>query len=96
MDGPVGELIRQTDISYFRPAHVHFLLNVPGYEPLITHLFEEGGEVPRQRRRLRHQAGAGRRLRAPRARTDAGRRAQRRAVGVRDLPLRPAAEVRVQ
>ena len=30
MDGPVGELIRQTEISHFRPAHVHFLLNVPG------------------------------------------------------------------
>jgi len=44
MDGPVGELIRKTDISYFRPAHVHFLLNVPGYEPLITHLFEAGGK----------------------------------------------------
>jgi hydroxyquinol 1,2-dioxygenase len=44
MDGPVGELIRKTDLSYFRPAHVHFLLNVPGYEPLITHLFEAGGK----------------------------------------------------
>jgi hydroxyquinol 1,2-dioxygenase len=42
MDGPVGHLIAQTDISHFRPAHVHFLLNVPGYEPLITHLFQEG------------------------------------------------------
>ena len=42
MDGPVGHLIEQTDISHFRPAHVHFLLNVPGYEPLITHLFREG------------------------------------------------------
>jgi hydroxyquinol 1,2-dioxygenase len=44
MDGPVGELIEQTAISHFRPAHVHFLLNVPGYEPLITHLFEEGAD----------------------------------------------------
>ncbi|OLT09869.1 catechol 1,2-dioxygenase [Pseudonocardia sp. CNS-139] len=44
MDGPVGDLIRQTDISHFRPAHVHFLLNVPGYEPLITHLFQEGAQ----------------------------------------------------
>ncbi len=44
MDGPVGYLIEQTAISHFRPAHVHFLLNVPGYEPLITHLFEEGAE----------------------------------------------------
>ncbi|MGY1695661.1 MULTISPECIES: dioxygenase family protein [unclassified Geodermatophilus] len=44
MDGPVGELIAQTAISHFRPAHVHFLLNVPGYEPLITHLFQEGAQ----------------------------------------------------
>jgi hydroxyquinol 1,2-dioxygenase len=44
MDGPVGDLIRLTDISHFRPAHVHFLLNVPGYRPLITHLFEAGAQ----------------------------------------------------
>lgn len=44
MDGPVGDLVRLTDISHFRPAHVHFLLNVPGFRPLITHLFEEGAE----------------------------------------------------
>jgi hydroxyquinol 1,2-dioxygenase len=44
MDGPVGELIRQTDISHYRPAHVHFLLNMPGFRPLITHLFEAGAE----------------------------------------------------
>jgi hydroxyquinol 1,2-dioxygenase len=44
MDGPVGALIGQTQISHFRPAHVHFLLTAEGYEPLITHLFEEGAE----------------------------------------------------
>jgi hydroxyquinol 1,2-dioxygenase len=44
MDGPVGELISRTEISHFRPAHIHFLLNVPGYEPLITHLFQEGAD----------------------------------------------------
>ncbi|MEJ2885010.1 dioxygenase family protein [Actinomycetospora aeridis] len=44
MDGPVGRLIRQTDISHYRPAHVHFLFNVPGFEPLITHLFREGAQ----------------------------------------------------
>lgn len=44
MDGPVGALIEQTEISHFRPAHVHFLLNVPGFRPLITHLFQEGAE----------------------------------------------------
>ena len=25
-----------------RPAHVHFLVDAPGYEPLITHVFIEG------------------------------------------------------
>jgi hydroxyquinol 1,2-dioxygenase len=44
MDGPVGELINRTDISHFRPAHVHFLIDAPGYEPLITHLFQDGAE----------------------------------------------------
>ncbi len=44
MDGPVGELIHRTAISHFRPAHVHFLLTAPGFEPLITHLFQAGAE----------------------------------------------------
>ncbi|HEY0815859.1 MAG TPA: dioxygenase [Pseudonocardia sp.] len=44
MDGPVGELIGATAISYFRPAHVHVLINAPGFEPLTTHLFREGAE----------------------------------------------------
>jgi hydroxyquinol 1,2-dioxygenase len=44
MDGPVGKLIARTAISHYRPAHIHFLLDVPGYEPLITHLFQEGAE----------------------------------------------------
>jgi hydroxyquinol 1,2-dioxygenase len=44
LDGPVGELVGATEISHFRPAHVHVLIDVPGYEPLITHLFQEGAE----------------------------------------------------
>jgi len=44
MDGPVGELISRTDISHYRPAHVHFLIDVPGFEPLITHLFPKGAQ----------------------------------------------------
>ena len=44
MDGPVGELISRTDISEYRPAHVHFLLDEPGYLKLITHLFPEGAD----------------------------------------------------
>src|SRR4029077_4621071 len=41
MDGTVGDLLRQTDISHFRPAHIHFLIEAPGYETLITHLFKK-------------------------------------------------------
>jgi hydroxyquinol 1,2-dioxygenase len=44
MDGPVGDLIRMTDVSHFRPAHIHFILSSPGYETVITHLFKHGGE----------------------------------------------------
>jgi hydroxyquinol 1,2-dioxygenase len=44
MDGPVGALIERTEISHFRPAHVHFLIDVEGYERLITHLFQQGAE----------------------------------------------------
>jgi hydroxyquinol 1,2-dioxygenase len=41
MDGTVGELIRETDISHFRPAHIHFLVSAPGYRTLVTHLFKK-------------------------------------------------------
>jgi hydroxyquinol 1,2-dioxygenase len=44
MDGPVGDLISRTAISHFRPAHVHFLLTADGYQPPITHLFQEGAQ----------------------------------------------------
>jgi hydroxyquinol 1,2-dioxygenase len=44
MDGPVGELIGRTDISHYRPAHVHFLVTADNCEPLITHLFQDGAE----------------------------------------------------
>jgi protocatechuate 3,4-dioxygenase beta subunit len=41
-DGPVGEMIMQTKRHPMRPAHVHFLVNAIGYEPLITHVFIDG------------------------------------------------------
>jgi protocatechuate 3,4-dioxygenase beta subunit len=41
-DGPVGEMIMQTRRHPMRPAHVHFLVNAKGYEPLITHVFIGG------------------------------------------------------
>ena len=44
MDGPVGDLIGRTDISAYRPAHIHFLIEEPGYRKLVTHLFPSGAE----------------------------------------------------
>ena len=41
-DGPVGEMIVQTKRHPMRPAHVHFLVNAKGHEPLITHVFIGG------------------------------------------------------
>ncbi|WP_426435217.1 intradiol ring-cleavage dioxygenase [Bradyrhizobium genosp. P] len=41
-DGPVGQMITQTNRHPMRPAHVHFLVNADGHEPLITHVFMEG------------------------------------------------------
>ena len=41
MDGPVGELMRRTEISEYRPAHIHFMFDEPGYAKLITHLFQD-------------------------------------------------------
>src|SRR3954447_1512270 len=42
VDGPVGQLIRATKRPELRPAHVHFLVAAPGYEPLVTHVFVAG------------------------------------------------------
>jgi len=41
-DGPVGEMILQVRRHPNRPAHIHFLIDAPGYEPLVTHVFIEG------------------------------------------------------
>jgi hydroxyquinol 1,2-dioxygenase len=44
MDGTVGELMKRTDISHYRPAHIHFLVEAPGYHRIITHLFQRGDQ----------------------------------------------------
>jgi hydroxyquinol 1,2-dioxygenase len=41
-DGPVGELLAAAGRDAMRPAHIHFLLRAPGFEPLVTHLFIAG------------------------------------------------------
>jgi hydroxyquinol 1,2-dioxygenase len=40
MDGPVGALFKQTEISEMRPAHIHFCIEAPGYHRIVTHLFD--------------------------------------------------------
>jgi hydroxyquinol 1,2-dioxygenase len=40
LDGPVGELMRAASRQPKRPAHTHFMVTAPGYETLITHLFD--------------------------------------------------------
>jgi hydroxyquinol 1,2-dioxygenase len=38
-DGPVGDLLRAGHRHPWRPAHLHFMIQAPGYERLITHVF---------------------------------------------------------
>ena len=40
-DGPVGELLQAANRSPMRPAHIHFMIKVPGYRTLITHVFKK-------------------------------------------------------
>jgi catechol 1,2-dioxygenase len=38
-DGPVGQLLSATGRHPWRPAHLHFMIEAPGYRTLVTHLF---------------------------------------------------------
>jgi protocatechuate 3,4-dioxygenase beta subunit len=41
-DGPVGELLLATGRHPMRPAHIHFMIDAPGFERLVTHIFVKG------------------------------------------------------
>jgi hydroxyquinol 1,2-dioxygenase len=41
-DGPVGALLEALGRHPWRPAHLHFLIDAPGFERLITHVFRSG------------------------------------------------------
>jgi hydroxyquinol 1,2-dioxygenase len=41
-DGPVGDMLKATKRHPWRPAHLHFMIEAPGYETLITHVFRNG------------------------------------------------------
>lgn len=43
-DGTVGEMMQATHRSPMRPAHIHFKIKKPGFDPLITHVFVEHDE----------------------------------------------------
>ncbi len=40
-DGPVGAMLKATKNHPWRPAHLHFMIEAPGYERLITHVFRD-------------------------------------------------------
>lgn len=39
-DGPVGRLARHLGLMLERPAHLHFRVTAPGFQPLTTHVFD--------------------------------------------------------
>ena len=42
-DGPVGKLLERLGRHPWRPAHLHFKIEVPGFETLTTHIFRNDG-----------------------------------------------------
>jgi hydroxyquinol 1,2-dioxygenase len=43
-DGPVGAMLRATGRQSWRPAHVHLAVSAPGFEPVVTHVFDDESE----------------------------------------------------
>jgi len=41
-DGPVGKMLLAMGRHPYRPAHIHFIITAPGFEPVTTHIFVEG------------------------------------------------------
>ena len=39
-DGPVGRMLVATGRHPWRPAHLHVIVSAPGFETLVTHLFD--------------------------------------------------------
>lgn len=38
-DGPVGKMLQALGRHPYRPAHIHFIVSAPGYEPVTTQIF---------------------------------------------------------
>ena len=43
-DGPVGQLLLALGRHPMRPAHIHFIIGAPGFEPVTTHMFVAGDQ----------------------------------------------------
>jgi hydroxyquinol 1,2-dioxygenase len=43
-DGPVGDLLKATNRSPMRPAHLHFIVSADGLRTLVTHIFVNGDD----------------------------------------------------
>lgn len=43
-DGPVGQILNAMNRHPWRPAHLHFMVEAPGFERLITHVFRRDGK----------------------------------------------------
>ena len=43
-DGPVGKMLLAMGRHPMRPAHIHFIVGAPGFEPVTTHIFVDGDE----------------------------------------------------
>lgn len=43
-DGPVGQMLAALGRHPNRPAHMHFIVEAPGFERIITHTFVDGDE----------------------------------------------------
>ena len=41
-DGPVGDMLKATNRSPWRPAHLHFMAAAQDYRTLVTHIFVSG------------------------------------------------------
>ncbi len=44
-DGPVGMMLEATGRSPMRAAHLHLMVQAPGYRTLVTHIFVRGDEL---------------------------------------------------
>lgn len=44
MDAALGDLINNTTHRFWRPAHLHFAIEPPGADPLVTHIFVRGSD----------------------------------------------------